>query len=171
MSVLATLRQRLLHIEEHLNARLRRKSSDALARRAVAAGTRPTPRHLLLGERGEDAAFTFLCSLGYTVVARRWHSSRRPGDLDLVAWYDDTLVFVEVKTRTHRDVAPAEYKVDSNKQRILRQLAAAYLAQFPERHRDNIAFRFDVVSVYLLARGNQVDHFPNAFAREERAFN
>ncbi|MES2391819.1 MAG: YraN family protein [Acidobacteriota bacterium] len=165
MTALASIRRQLLHLEQRLNAHLRHKSSETLAHRAVATANRPSPRHLILGERGEDAAFTYLCELGYTVVARRWHSSRRSGDLDLIAWHDATLVFVEVKTRTHRDISPAESKVDSDKQRILRQLAAAYLAQFPERHRDNIPIRFDVISVYLLSTGAQFDYFPNAFAR------
>jgi putative endonuclease len=157
----------ILNIEHRLHTHLRRKSTAALALRATADGQRPQPRHLILGERGEDAACFHLRALGYTVVARRWRSSRRSGDLDLVAWLGSTLVIVEVKTRTQRDISPAESQVDAAKQRILRQLASAYIAQFPARHRASIALRFDVLSVYLLATGSQFDHFPNAFALED----
>jgi putative endonuclease len=132
-------------------------------RRALRRGQ---PQHLLTGERGEDAAFFHLRSLGYTVVARRWRSERLTSDLDLVAWDGDTLVFFEVKARTARDRAPAESQVDPHKQRQLRKMAAAYLRQVPERYRSSVPYRFDVLAVYLLPAGAEFQHFPNAFPRQ-----
>ena len=122
------------------------------------------PPHLLTGERGEDAAYFHLRGLGYTIVARRWRSERTPGDLDLAAWDGDTLVFFEIKTRTARDMAPAETQVDPYKQKILRRMAAAYLRQLPECHRDRVPLRFDVLSVYILPTGTEFEHFPAAFS-------
>jgi putative endonuclease len=129
------------------------------------AGRRQPP-HLLTGERGEQEAFFHLRALGYTVVARRWRSERLTSDLDLVAWDGDTLVFFEVKARTARDRVPAESQVDPHKQRLLRQMAAAYLRQIPERYRSSVPIRFDVLSVYLLPAGTEFQHFPNAFPRQ-----
>ena len=63
---------------------------------------------MMLGDRGEEAAYFHLRKKGCMVVARRWRSSRQPGDLDLVCWEGDTLCFVEVKTRSRFDVATAE---------------------------------------------------------------
>lgn len=119
--------------------------------------------HLLTGERGEDAAFFHLRGLGYTIVARRWRSDRLAGDLDLVAWDGDTLVIFEVKTRTARDLVPAAVQVDFDKQRMLHKMAASYLHQLPELHRDTVPVRFDVVSVYLLASGTEFEHLRGAF--------
>ena len=87
-------------------------------------------------------------------------------DLDLVAWDGDTLVFFEIKTRTARDRAPAESQVDLHKQRLLRQMATAYLRQIPERYRAGLPLRFDVLAVYLLPGGTEFQHFPNAFPRQ-----
>ena len=160
---LARLLARLLAIERRTFLRLRSLADRRLATRAHRRGERPTPQHLLTGERGEDHAFFHLRSLGYTVVARRWVSARVRGDLDLVAWDGDTLVVFEVKTRTARDLFPAASEVDPAKQRQLRRLAAAFLAQFPGRHRARVPVRFDVFSVYLLTETPEFEHILNAF--------
>ena len=146
---------------------LERRAHTALQR--FAGRKSPKPPHLLTGEHGEDAAFFHLRSLGYTIVARRWRSERLAGDLDLVAWDGDTLVIFEVKTRTARDLAAAETQIDPHKQQTLRRMAAAYLRQFPERHRDRVPVRFDVLSVYLLPTGQEVEHFRAAFSLQRAA--
>ena len=120
------------------------------------------PEHLLTGERGEDLAYFHLQSLGYPVVARRWHSARLRGDLDLVAWDRDTLIVFEVKTRTKRDLAPAETAVDAAKERMLRRMALAYRRLLPEPWRDLVPVRIDILSVYDLPSGPEFEHLPNA---------
>ena len=145
-----------------LSLGLERCAFSALQR--LAHRKSPLPQHLLTGEQGEDAAYFHLRGLGYTIVARRWRSERTPGDLDLAAWDGDTLVFFEIKTRTARDMAPAETQVDPHKQKILRRMAAAYLRQLPECHRDRVPLRFDVLSVYILPTGTEFEHFPAAFS-------
>ena len=155
-----------------LTLRLERRAYTAL--RSLANRKSPLPAHLLIGHRGEDAAFFHLRSLGYTIVARRWRAARLPGDLDLVAWHTDpttgpTLVIFEIKTRTARDFAPAAAAVNPHKQQILRKMAAAYLRQLPEPYRDSVTLRFDILSVYLLPSGTEFDHLPNAFSRIEPA--
>jgi putative endonuclease len=104
------------------------------------------PPHLATGRRGELSAFFYLRRQGYVVVARGWRSGRLRGDVDLIAWHGDTLCFIEVKTRTTRDVATAEAAVDEDKRRTLRRLARSYIRQLP--HKD-IAARFDILSIYL----------------------
>jgi putative endonuclease len=139
--------------------------------RAFADRNSRKPAHLLLGERGEDAAWFHLRRLGYTVVARRWRTERLAGDLDLIAWDGPTLVVFEVKTRTASSreaaFAPAETAVDAHKQQILRKMAAAYLRQFPAPTRSSIALRFDILSVYQLPSSTEFDHIRDAFPRAE----
>jgi putative endonuclease len=105
--------------------------------------------HLELGRRGEDAAFFHLRRHGYIVVARDWRSGKAPGDLDLIAWDGPALCFLEVKTRSSRNVAPAEFAVDHDKKRLLRRLARQYLLALPEEPEQ---IRFDVLSIYFEAR-------------------
>lgn len=151
-------------------AKLRRLWIDAQewgCRRLNRVSHSPVAPHLQLGLDGERAAFFELGRRGYTVVARRWTSSRLRGDVDLIAWYEDCLCFIEVKTRSAQDFAPAESAVDQEKRRTLRRLARAYLRSFPEKQRDSIATRFEVISVYLLGGAPRFQFFPAAFGWEE----
>lgn len=107
-----------------------------------------TAAHLETGALGEREALFYLRRRGYTVVARRWKTSKFRGDIDLIAWHSHTLCFIEVKTRSHRDAFAAELAVDDDKQRVLRRLARAYIHRIPEAVRPTTA-RFDVLSLYL----------------------
>src|SRR6202050_2708544 len=75
--------------------------------------------HYRTGRRGEEAAYFHLRRLGYTMVARNFRSPRCRGEIDLIGWDNDVLCFVEVKTRTTRDVKTAEAAVDSHQKRGL----------------------------------------------------
>jgi len=124
------------------------------------------PAHLTTGLGGEDAAFFYLRRKGYTVVARRWSSGDVPGDVDLIAWQGSLLCFIEVKTRTARDMTPAETAVDSHKRAILRRLARRYTRQLPQATMPSV--RFDVISVYLVpGEKREFVHFEAAFGWSE----
>lgn len=167
MRLFPKLSHGLLAVERRTYLALRALADRRLAARARREGESPKPDHLLTGERGEDHAFFHLRSLGYTIVARRWVSARVKGDLDLVGWDGDTLVVFEVKTRTARDLFPAEVAVNPAKQKQLRKLTAAWLGQLPGRHRARVPVRFDVVSVYLVTDKPEFEHMPGAFPYRE----
>src|SRR5438876_10559427 len=103
-----------------------------------------TSGHQRTGRRGEEDAYFYLRHLGYIMVARNFRSPRRRGEIDLIGWDKDVLCFIEVKTRTTRDVKPAEAAVDRSKQRELAAVAREYLHHLPP----SCQFRFDVLSVY-----------------------
>jgi putative endonuclease len=105
------------------------------------------PAHLALGVRGEETAFFYLRRQGYIITARTWRSHRYAGDIDLIGWDGDCLCFIEVKTRTTRDVASAESAVDERKRKTLRKMARHYLRQLPQP----AAIRFDVLAIYFEA--------------------
>jgi putative endonuclease len=120
------------------------------------------PEHLQTGVEGEEAAYFYLLRRGYTVVARRWSGGNVPGDLDLIAWQGPLLCFFEVKTRTARDMTPAEAAIDTHKRRTLRRLARQYIRQLPGSLAPQA--RFDVISVYLVpGEEREFAHFENAF--------
>lgn len=135
----------------------------------------------MIGRRGEDAAYFHLRALGYVFVARNWRSRRRKGEIDLIGWEKDVLCFVEVKTRSTRDVKPAEAAVDRDKQRELRAMSQEYLwraARTRKREAAGFAtiggsessqnkYRFDVVSVYYDTQRctvTDITLFRNAFS-------
>ena len=165
----AVMKRSALRMERDLFLSLRSMADRRSAARAVKHSHDPKPAHLVTGERGEDLAYFHLCALGYTVVARRWHSARLNGDLDLIAWDGDTLVIFEVKTSTARDLAPAETAINAAKQRTLSRMAVAYRRRLPEPWRDLLPLRFDVLSVYDLPTGPEFEHIPNAFPLTTRS--
>lgn len=107
-----------------------------------------TASHLETGALGEREALFYLRRSGYTIVARRWKTSKFRGDIDLIGWHRETLCFIEVKTRSQRDAFAAEFAVDEEKQRVLRRLARVYMHRLPKSIRPPTA-RFDVLSIYL----------------------
>jgi putative endonuclease len=107
--------------------------------------------HLRTGRQGEEAAYFYLRGLGYVMIARNFRTPNRRGEIDLIGWHKDILCFVEVKTRTTRDVKPAEAAVDRSKRRELFAVAREYLRHLPP----SCHWRFDVVSVYYDHQSSQ----------------
>jgi putative endonuclease len=118
------------------------RSLDWMASRLLPADLRP--QHQQVGSRGEEAAYFHLRKLGYVMVARNFRSPRCSGEIDLIGWEKDILCFVEVKTRTTRDVKAAEAAVDWHKRREMAQVAREYLRRMPPI----CPWRIDIVSVY-----------------------
>ncbi len=93
------------------------------------------------GTVGEDRAAAFLADLGFRIERR---NLRTPdGEIDIVAREGDTLVFVEVKSRTNRSFGRALAAVDARKRARIRAIAEDYLQFFPTPAQ----VRFDVVAI------------------------
>jgi putative endonuclease len=125
---------------------------DWLASKVRPAGSGPA--HQRTGRRGEEEAYFYLRKLGYVMVARNFRSPRCRGEIDLIGWDKDVLCFIEVKTRSTRDVKPAEAAVDRHKQRNLEAVAREFLRRLPP----TCQHRFDVLSVYC-EKPNQAPEF------------
>jgi putative endonuclease len=95
------------------------------------------------GEHGEDRAARALRARGYRIVERNFRC--KAGELDLVARdRDDTLVFVEVRTRADDRFGGALSAVGFHKQRQVTRVARVYLAL---RKPHVTTCRFDVVAI------------------------
>ncbi len=114
--------------------------------------------HNILGQAGEDAACDFLVELGYTILERNWKN--RFEEIDIIARDGNTLVVVEVKTRSSLAFGNPEQSVGLRKQRLLVNAAEAYII----RHNSELETRFDVMSVVMLPEGPRVTHIPYAFS-------
>jgi putative endonuclease len=110
--------------------------------------------HLLQGRKGERIACRFLLRQGFDVLARRYRS--RSGELDIIAFEKETLVFVEVKARSSKKFGEPWEFVDWQKQQILRRTAEGFIA---DHDLGQYAYRFDIVSVV----GKEVSLYRNAF--------
>lgn len=114
----------------------------------------PSSPGIELGRLGEQYAAAYLDQLGYRLVAanftlpvgRNLRGAVVNAELDLVAYDQDTLCFIEVKTRASDWFAPPEVNIDLRKRRQLARAARAYRKIF---ELDAHPYRFDVVTVIL----------------------
>ncbi len=107
-----------------------------------------------VGGIGEKAVIDYLRRHGFTIVAanfkvpigRNRKGVQVTGEIDIIAREKNTLCFIEVKTRSREDFAPALSAVDIRKQRQITRTARVYRKTFGlTKHR----FRYDVASVVL----------------------
>ncbi|PYL08656.1 MAG: YraN family protein [Verrucomicrobia bacterium] len=101
--------------------------------------------HLRRGARGEKLACQFLRRNGYKILYRNF-KGRSGGEIDIVCRDNDTLVFVEVKTRTREDFGRPVSAVDRQKQKRISRGGLAWLRMLDN---PDIFFRFDVVEVII----------------------
>lgn len=97
-------------------------------------------RLLTFGRRSEILGIDYLRSLGFRIVTSGYRT--KFGEVDIIAWEDDVLVFIEVKARQNAD--PPEDSVGLKKQHRIILAAKAYMA----RHRlRDAAYRFDILAI------------------------
>jgi putative endonuclease len=116
-------------------------------------------QHLRTGRIGEAQAEKFLKKAGLKIIAR----NVRVGydELDLIAKQDDTLIFVEVKTRAGEDFGRPAAAVNRAKRKKLSRAAMHFLKKNKLRPP---YIRFDVVEV--VGEEPEIRHIQNAFTLE-----
>lgn len=118
------------------------------------------------GAYGEEAAGSFLQSLGWEIIGRNVNiRARSPGcrilgEIDIIASDGQTLIFVEVKWRKDGGFGSPLEAVTARKQNKLRLLAELYMLQ-SQRTEKNL--RFDVIGITGFGRNMQLQHIENAF--------
>jgi len=105
--------------------------------------TKQETEKMRFGKWGENEAAKYLeKARGYKVVQRNWFYGNY--ELDLVAYYADKIIFVEVKTRREGPAGSGYHAVGGKKRHALRKAGIAYLRglkKVPSRS------QFDIVEV------------------------
>ncbi len=113
-------------------------------------------RHNELGRWGEDKAAEYLSAKGYNIMDRNWKLGHR--DLDIVAYKDGEIVFVEVKTRSNDNFMLPQEAIDWRKARSIAYCIKAYL----NYNRLNSPFHVDVIAITGTNEDNMIiDHLEN----------
>lgn len=112
-----------------------------------------------LGKSGEDVAVEYLKKKRYKIVNKGFRFLR--GEIDIIAYDGDTLVFIEVKTRKSPRFTQPEESVTPAKRKQLRRVAQGYLLL---EHIQDVECRFDVLSLtFDELEGYTVNHITDAF--------
>ena len=107
-----------------------------------------------LGSAEESFACDFLESKGYTIIERNFRC--RQGEIDIIAKIKDTIVFVEVKTRSSIKFGYPKEAVDYRKQTKIHNVALTYLKL---KGKLDSKIRFDVIEIL----DGSVNHIENCF--------
>ena len=112
-----------------------------------------------IGEWGEAVALRHLESKGYRIRAQNWRTPE--GEVDIVAQDDETIVFVEVKTRTTHEFGWPEESITVAKRRRLQRAAWAYLQAHEML---DVMWRIDVIAIDRSSSGavERLDHYVDA---------
>lgn len=114
-----------------------------------------------IGDEGEELAVSYLESKGYTILDRNYYFER--AEVDIVAFDETCIVFVEVKKRaTDKFGKPEEFVTESK----IENLYKAAEAWIYERKMDTAPARFDVIAI--TQQNNEapdIKHYENAFSK------
>jgi putative endonuclease len=110
------------------------------------------------GQQGELLAAEFLERQGLRIASRNFRCPL--GEIDLVAWDQETVVIVEVRSRYSKDFGLAQESVSVGKQQRLTRLGQWYLKQ---NRLEGRPARFDVIAIDWSGGEPRITWIPNAF--------
>jgi putative endonuclease len=143
-----------------MNSGLVRSIADLLSRwRNRFSPSKKSPEHIR-GALGEKLACRFLRKKRYKILYRNFRGSRG-GEIDIVCRDDDTLVFVEVKTRGGEYFGRPFEAIRHDQKRRISRGALTWLRMLDN---PDILFRFDVVEIVIAGQSKpQIELIKNAF--------
>ncbi len=97
-----------------------------------------------LGTYGEQAAVNYIRKLGYNILETNYRL--RMGEIDIIAIDDDTIAFIEVKTRSSEKFGQPCESVNYNKQQKIIKTALYFITQ---RSLTDYMSRFDIIEVFV----------------------
>src|SRR4051812_26879208 len=100
-------------------------------------------KHSKIGVKGEQTAADFLLNKGYAILHRNWRSGHK--EVDIIAFKDNILVIVEIKTRSSIAFAFPEEAVNKKKQSLLKLAAEAFM----DANHQYVNCRFDIISIII----------------------
>lgn len=117
------------------------------------------------GDFGENAVCEYLINSGYEITERNYHTPY--GEIDIIAEKNNSIAFIEVKTRRNNRYGNASEYVDKRKQKKIILSAFVYLGENTERE-----MSFDVAEVYYGKKEDKpyvkkINYIENAFIMEE----
>ena len=112
----------------------------------------------LSGKAGEKAAAKDLEKKGYEILESNYRVSGC--EVDLIAKKNDTICFVEVKTRSSDDYGLPEEFVNWRKRRKIIRVAKIYTAN---KKYINLYVRFDIIAVIYKGSDIKINHICHAF--------
>jgi putative endonuclease len=107
-----------------------------------------------LGKRGEIEAVKYLKKQGYKIIDKNYRAQKN--EADIIAYENNVLVFIEVKTRTNENYGRPCEAVGLKKQNGYIEIAKEYIYK---NKLEDIDVRFDIIEIL----NNEINHIKNAY--------
>lgn len=108
-----------------------------------------------IGDQKEKLAVAYLTKQGFRMMHTNFRI--RQGEIDIIGYDEEVLVFVEVKYRNGDESGIPEEAVDFRKQRQICKVALFYLNKY--KLGIDIPIRYDVIAI----ERNEIRWYKNAF--------
>ena len=109
-------------------------------------------KHNHTGNEGEELGAEHLLGKGYNILEKNWRHSH--WEVDIIASKNNTLHFIEIKTRKSKKFGQPEDKVGKKKMENLINAAEQYLYLYPQWNR----IQFDILSISIITN-NPIEYF------------
>ena len=113
----------------------------------------------ITGNDGENRAAAYLVSKGFEIIERNWRT--KGGEIDIIAYKNDILVFVEVKTLPNGTMDMIQRELNYQKRQRIIKTSKRFLLN--HRQYSNSYVRFDVIVIDMPGL-EPVYHIENAFS-------
>ena len=112
-----------------------------------------------IGDKGEERAVRFLEQKGYEIIERNWRT--RSGELDIIAYKNETIVFFEVKTLPHGTLDMIKRELNHQKLERILKTSKRFLLKHRQYSKSYVSFDVIIIDMPGL---EPVYHIENAFA-------
>lgn len=112
----------------------------------------------IFGKNNESLAAIYLQRQGYIIIEQNYRT--RMGEIDIIAKDNETIAFVEVKSRSSAAFGGPKHAITLQKKRKISKVALQYLKS---THQSNVRARFDVVAIFSNSGQDTIELIKNAF--------
>ncbi|HFS67056.1 MAG TPA: YraN family protein [Flavobacteriia bacterium] len=114
-------------------------------------------KHYDLGKEGEQLAVTYLIEKGCKILKQNYHFQK--AEIDIIAQKADTLICVEVKTRSTDYFGNPQDFIDSKKIKLLVKAMDNYVIA----NDLDVEVRFDIIAIIKQDNQTKIAHIEDAF--------
>ena len=113
--------------------------------------------HYELGKKGEQLAVDYLTKEGYKIEERNWRFQK--AEIDIIASKQETIISVEVKTRSSKDFGNPQDFVNSKKIKLM----VVAMNEYVLMKNLDIEVRFDIIAITKTQKKFDINHIKDAF--------
>ncbi len=113
--------------------------------------------HYELGKKGEQLAVDYLTKEGYKIEERNWRFQK--AEIDIIASKQETIISIEVKTRSSKDFGNPQDFVNSKKIKLM----VVAMSEYVLMKNLDIEVRFDIIAITKIKGGFDINHIKDAF--------